>query len=801
MKKQTPRQEVRYQANIGVNMGPFIDADTISQLEPALNRHYIGTPRANKQPPVGTDRYRMRNPPPLPEISSSSDIYAKKIELFKRKLKNLKGLSTATPKKKKQVSPTSSVPLASLYDYATEKPTVSHHIDSFDASSPKVLTYNELNSDTQYPSLTRPEIPIRKRSVGKQNACSICNIDLDTFYNLQDGERIVELQCSHMAHEECLIMELELNLSIENTPLPDRAMIPEFLPECALCPFSTRATPKDGKLLTDIYNRILASHIEKSHGSLNESTLSMSSPVTPTSSDSPKFVDTESSSNSDFTAHQLSTLTLLKNPSSSLPKSLGKTDKTASYKTHNKKASRGSCASGTSAIITSVGESRGEDKDTSWCAGFADELVERKFTQDLINLSLQGVIKATIDPELILSNVEIKSLGSLRMVDKIDLLNSEGGIVSEAIESYCFLFQHMLLALKSTDFQYDLISVNLSTYIDSSEPGFLIMKNSKTSKDYHKFIFHSKTLENRWKAALSNLRMNLNYSLFTSTLEVDEFDHLIDNTKSNNPSDAETLGTLKSYVGEDGYRRLPTGVCPRFYEGTINSLVFSAKPSNAIIILNQTKHIPSSTVPLKNIIRSLSMIGIHILLVLCSTSDMSMDSCILDSYELDKKDLNRHGDMILSKLDDFQDSLQHNSNGLNELQRTTRVGNVLEQYIQKYQSSVSLGSILNVIVSSTSLQSVRNIPTTSNIMIEIGLEAEKRSNRPDVADLADWTDIMEVICVCCGLEFDESDFYPSSCDENDLDDAHSEYAKSTKSSRSSNNVDNLCNTLHRALGM
>ena len=800
MKKQTSRQEVRYQANIGMNIGPFIDADTISQLEPALNRHYIGTPRPSKHTPVGADRYRTGNPPPLPEISSSSDIYAKKIELFKKKLKNLKGLSTTAPKKKKQMSPSSSAPLASPYGYTTGKSTtMGFNNDNFDASSPKVLDYDASDSNIQYPSLTRPEIPIRKRSVGKQNACSICNIDLDTFYNLQDGERIVELLCSHTAHEECLVMELELNLSIENTPLPDRAMIPEFLPQCASCPSFTRATPRDGRLLTDIYNRILASHIEKSHGSLNESTLSMNSPVTPTSSESPKFEDTESSSNSDYTAHQLSTLTLLKNPTS-LPKNLGKTDRNVSYKTHNKKASRGSCTSGTSAIITSVGESKSEDNDASWCAGFADELVERKFTEDLINLSSQGVIKATIDPDLILSKDEIKSLGSLRMVDKIDLLNSEGGIVSEAIENYCFLFQHMLLALRSTDFQYDLISVNLSTYIDSSEPGFLIMKNSKTSKDYHKFIFHSKTLENRWKAAFSNLRMNLNYSLFTSTLEVDEFDHLIDN-KSSNPSDVETLGTLKSYIGEDGYRRLPTGVCPRFYEGTINSLVFSPKPSNAIIILNQTKHIPSSVVPIKNIIRSLSMIGIDILLILSSTSDISMDSCILDSCELDKKNLKKHGDQFLSKIDDFQALLQRNRNGLKKLQSSTCIGKVVEHYTQKFQSTVSLGSILNVIVSNTSLQNVRNIPTTSNIMIEIGLEAGKRSNRPEVADLADWTDIMEVICVCCGLEFDESDFYPSSCDENDLDDAQSEYDKSTKSSRSSSNVDNLCNTLHRALGI
>lgn len=824
MKRQTPRQEVRYQANIGVNMSPFIDADAISQLEPALNKHYLGTPKASKQKSTGTDRYRMRNPPPLPEISSSSDIYAKKIELFKKKLKNLKGMSSNSPKKKKQASPsfsslqhftyeniakseagTGNGRIADNIDDATTKPfqkqpDCDFNTESFGSLSPTMLTiptYNSSNNDTQYPSSSISEMPLRKRSVGKQNVCCICNIDLDSFYNLQDGERIIELQCDHMAHEECLVMELELNLSIENTPLPDRAMIPEYLSHCALCPSLVRAIPKDSKLMTDIYNRILTSHIEKSHGSLNESAISTNSPITPTSSDSPKLLDTETSSPSDFATHQLSALNLLKNQPP-FPRALRKSEKNASYKTHTKKASRGSCASGTSAIISSVGESQDESNETSWCAGFSEDLVQRKFIEDLVNLSSQGVIKASIAPDMILTNEEIRSLGSLRMVDKIDMTTYEDGEVSETIQHYCYLFQHMLIALRSTDFQYNLINVNLSTYVDSSEPGILIMKNSKTSRDYHKFIFNSKSLENRWKASLGNMRLNLAYSLFTSTLEVDEFDHLINN-KCNDPSDVETLETLKSYIGEDGYRRLPTGVCPRFYEGTINSLVFKPKPTNAIIVLNQSKHIPDSTIPIKNIIRSLSMIGIDILLVLCSTSMLSMDSYIVNSYELSKKNLKRQGDLFLSKIDGFQDMLLQKENSMKEFNREQRIREIISGYIEKLQDTVPLSSILNVIVSNTSLQKVREIPTTSNIMVEIGIEADKKSNRPDVADLADWTDIMEVICVCCGLEFDESDFYPSSGDENEMDDAQSEYDKSTKSSRSSNSVENLCTGLHHTL--
>lgn len=193
------------------------------------------------------------------------------------------------------------------------------------------------------------------------------------------------------------------------------------------------------------------------------------------------------------------------------------------------------------------------------------------------------------------------------------------------------------------------------------------------------------------------------------------------------------------------------------------------------------------------------MIGIDILLVLCSTSMLSMDSYIVNSYELSKKNLKRQGDLFLSKIDGFQDMLLQKENSMKEFNREQRIREIISGYIEKLQDTVPLSSILNVIVSNTSLQKVREIPTTSNIMVEIGIEADKKSNRPDVADLADWTDIMEVICVCCGLEFDESDFYPSSGDENEMDDAQSEYDKSTKSSRSSNSVENLCTGLHHTL--
>lgn len=942
MKRQGSRNEVRVQSNITSNISPFIDAETISQLEPSLNRHYLGTPNQklyknniknntkynsttknspnsnnNHSPnhnvytsPTPLDRRQTQlqshsqgSPPPLPQVSSSSDVYVKKIELFKKKLKNLKTISSSSSSSLTSAT-TSTIPKTSSNSNLTKKQTndtltldnnkntnnlynpihltkssfqTSYQANydnkcNFEAFSPNIPAYifnntntntntsinttnnynsnNNPNFNTHIANISKTEIPITKRSLAKQNKCSICSIDLDTFYNLQDGERILELKCGHMVHEECMVMEIDMNITMANAILPDRSKIVEYLPTCLLCSNSTtKAYPKDNSMLTDLYNRILTSHIENPQNSFNTistSNVSMNSPITPTFSDSSRFLDTENSSATEYATNHMNPMDVWKNntgttgsnynssnggtPDSkhSLPITGGfnrfdhirnrsvditelrkfseRSSKMASYKKHSKMPSRGSVASGTSAIVSSVSDPNINGGLSSWCSEFTEDLLQKKFMEELMNLSLQGIVKDTMDQDILLNPDLLNSLGTLRMVDKIDLIDAnKNGIESIPIESYCYLFQHTLLVLRSTDFKFNLISINLSNYIDSSDPGILILKNSKTSKDYHKFIFNSKKLENKWNAALNNFKLRFDPSCFTSTLKVDEFDHLLDNN-INAIDEVETLGTLQSYIGDDGYRRLPTGVCPRFYEGTINSLIFQSKPTNAIIVINQNKPLPTSVVAIKNIIRSLSMIGIDILLVLCSTSSLSMNTDIADSFKLEKKDFRKLGEAFLSKIDKYQDYLMKKTkkvnNGLN-------LYNLIDEYIQ---TTPARGEIVNIVLSNTSLAQFKDVPTTNNVMIEIGLDSNKKSNRVDVSDIAEWSDIMEVICVRCGLEFDESDFYISSDDESDDDtdsdndetdtDSDNDDDKTgNRSNKRNDSLDDLCANIERELGI
>jgi pheromone-response scaffold protein len=239
--------------------------------------------------------------------------------------------------------------------------------------------------------------------------------------------------------------------------------------------------------------------------------------------------------------------------------------------------------------------------------------------------------------------------------------------------------------------------------------------------------------------------------------------------KSSIVDDVATIGTLQSYVGEDGYRRLPTGVSPRFYEGTINSLIFQEKPSKAIIIINQSKLIRSSMSPVRNMIKSLSMIGIEILLLLCSTSTLSENSNVIDSYELGKKELRRKEEELMETIERYENFLKmtaENGNGTAVcLSSGMCVGDKVRDYIVHAPQDMDLNEILNITVSNTSLRNFKDPMTSNKIFIEVGLDSRQKTNSSDVVDLAGWEDIMEVVCVYCGLEFDESDFYVSTDDE------------------------------------
>lgn len=804
MQKSSTQREIRHKLNVG----SFMDEGMIVDLEPNLRKHYVGTPKPTNS------KNRQMNPPPLPEISSASDIYVKKIELFKKKLKSFKNLTNDSAKKNsnqfsKPKIDTNFVRNTTLQDdskknkvldlYSSQRATNVYH---FDLSNDTKENYKHSEIDNKNRDLTAslnfdkietstPTSPLfnldndlasnsiiknKKRTNAKEDKCSICNILLDTFYNIQVNERIVELQCGHMVHEECLLMELEFNMSMTEIASINLSNISDYLPTCSSCYNSNKCMPKNDLILTDLFTRLITMHINDPNTSKNESSMGgyIESQNNSTFSDISKLLETsDNNSSSDYTSHQLHNMKSFKNSldanfslgtdvhkhtrlnSAEVIKTKSSPHKPLNHRLHMKKPSRGSCISGTSAIITSVADENVEN----WCKDFDSEFLERKFLDDLINLSVQHKIEGTEDAKLVLTDDFLKSFGELKLVDKTNFSISDNEYFKG--DSYCYLFAHMLIIINCETMEFSLISINFSTYVDSASTNQMILKNTKNSQYYYKLVFSSKFIKDKWTKALTNMRLKSDHTILTSTLKIDEFDHILDEDLSS-MNDFETIGTLQSYVGDDGYRRLPTGVCPRFYEETINTIEFEEKPEKVILIANQSKYISSAIVPLKNIVKSLSMIGIDVIIVLCSTLTLSMDTNEIDSYELKKHDGKKQIEDIVDKMDVFEEKLMNNESEL----KNRKIENIIKEYGTNEKT-------VTIAISNTSLHKMSDVSGVRKILIEVGLDSHEKRDRKDVSDLAEWDDAMEVICGYCGLEFDESDFF-SDYDSDDISSGYSE---------------------------
>ena len=811
-----------------LHLGSFMDKDMIDQLEPNINRHFLGTTNNVSKTPKTLKI--PKTPPPLPNVPSSSEQYTKKIASFKKKLKLFKNSgTTSNTASRKPRKPTVPLSVMTQFPPTQTSPILNDfkHTDNIgDYDSNNDISYQNNNYYNKEPSeLSLPITPlftssptVKIRSLVKEKKCCICNLDLDVSYNVQDTERIIELSCQHMIHEECLLMEIDLNLSLTGLHITDKQKVMKLLPLCSFCDNNSKCIPVHDDVLTDCYTHIITNQMTKPFKSINSSLLSLGSPSTTAFSDNSKYIDTlntpisyspqqNNTTAEDFIVPVEKHITINNelNSNNSLSPNLKTHKKSTSQskkipfpKTHSKKPSRGSFALGTSSIVTS--SHNPNTKSHNSYNHFSFDNFQEKIIDDLVELSEYDIIKSTGEMGFSLTPDFIKSLGMFRMVDKINLLTiNKDGESSSIKENYCYLFQHMLLHIRCDDYMFGLVSINLSTFIDSSEAGSILIKKSKNSKEHYKLIFNSKGLESKWRSALSNLKLNIEPPLITSTLKVNEFDDLLDEYHRNNEkanavytyddnADLETLGTLKSYVGEDGHRRLPTGVCPRFYEGTINSLIFQQKPLKAIILINQSKLIKSSIISIQNMVKSLLMIGIDILLLLCSTSTLSMESNVIDSCEIDKsylKNINdlantpningkNQTDIINDTMEKYRQFLEmygtigySDNDSLNNKIKNETIEDKISNYVEKSKHSIDVSDMILIAVSNTSIKKLVGNCNLTNILIEVGLDSRQKTYNKNIVDLADWNDIMEVVCGYCGLEFDESDFYVSSDDEDE----------------------------------
>lgn len=304
----------------------FLDSTALDDLTTALEKEFLGKSTDLEGPsPSSVSVEAKHRPAPLPPSNSVSNHFdsTKRFVEIKNRLKLLR-----SPKKS---SPT---------------------------SSPGPQTAQAQESPPRIDSYSYRQKPIRRRHVIDENCC-FCNLPMQTTFVDDNLESMVELQCQHFAHEQCLALQMELS----NTTI-----------ECAKC--GANAVP----ISEDVASRLTA-QVSKSRASTLSPTPLHLSPAS------------------------------LPKPSSPNPNN------------HRKKPSRGSQAAANYSTFTSVSErspSSPQFDVERWASRYSMAELQTKITSELVSLAQHEVIRSNTD-QISLTNALVRSFGNLRLVDKLSI--------------------------------------------------------------------------------------------------------------------------------------------------------------------------------------------------------------------------------------------------------------------------------------------------------------------------------------------------------------------------------------------
>lgn len=574
--------------------------------------------------------------------------------------------------------------------------------------------------------------------------CVICELEMDTMY-MDSSERLIHLQCGHICHEHCLIIELEMNDDLKYSSNSDRE---KLFPSCPICA-DQRCLPLNSN---DLQTLILAAIGNKLQNYTVSDNLLENSPLTPDFAfDELNFMNQLNAIN---TPHlKIPTQEKTKEENCDIPRKSPKRDaeskahlkqQSSIKKGHSRKQSRASMIAAVPLVISSASEQKIPTSlinTENWTNQYTLCELSEKLCNYLITLSEEDTIIANGIANFITMSNTLSSFGELRMADKL----LAKGMDDDSFEwYYCFLFGSSILFLKEKTLMFTIMNISYLTYCEIEETSVLRIKPTRKSDVVWQLDSHIENLTSKWEMALKISSLVIESEFFTNTMKENEFDHYLKHKSK------LTTGML-----------LPTGVNPRFYTGIIENINIVPKPKRIILVLNQFPYVSCTTLPMKNIIKALNIICIDLDLILVSSRSIKLDTSIISHHQLSHLDSYDKLEGFLNIIDDFESNFFDDKDD-DEISNKTLEQSLLE--VVHHSSDYTIDEIATILLSNGALHSLGPLPTKKNFKLEIGLSNENKSFRSDLFDLADWEQVMEIICECCCLEFDESDLEMSDDD-------------------------------------
>ncbi|KAH3668966.1 hypothetical protein OGAPHI_002721 [Ogataea philodendri] len=707
-----------------VNASGLLGAESLDNLTSSLEKSFASSPRSSPSKPRKNRKEtlmspaKIQNPPPpvAPMFSPSHAEFSKKLGKLTEKL-SFGSPRTAAP----VVDPTTSP--KPKYK-GTTKP-------ANPLPPPRLQESNRSPRSRDTPNSSIQGSPESKRKGSLHDRCVFCDLPLLSMllYNPEatDPEGVIELVCAHSSHEKCLLLEMEF-VNTAKIP-PSEPSVANYFPSCPKCSSSVKAVPASQTIADQLITNILTVPMKKPEPIHSIPLFRQPGSQNSSANSSPRVLQRAKGDpwtpRGEILPHR-----------------------------HAKKPSRGSSISAVSSIISSVSVGVPFDPETlsssafdgskiqsAWTSEFPIYLLRSKFLSELVLVQKQKMKSIKFDKPM------IDSFGDLRLLDKLRL--SQDGISWN--ECYCYLFERMFLTLDLDASRIGKLTIDQS--LTSEIPSPTVVKFQTANATIHLTCSDSEVVE-KWGVALANLNTEFPSGLITSTVKEDEFYPVLQFEDSK-----ETRPPRK-------------GVNPRFYESTINSLDFGHKPSKMVIVVNQLTPSPHSLVSIKNIVRSLSMVKIDISMVFTSSLHLNLGSKVLDTLEMLASDDGDDKELLLNKVDEYQNLLQVITPTADETkahwEEDSMLGSTLNNILETDERHKDQ-DITTVVLSASSLSGLADLPTARNIFIEISTSPEMANGgkRASIFNVTGWEDAMEAICAYIGLEFDDSDFDNSSDDSDD----------------------------------
>ena len=101
-------------------------------------------------------------------------------------------------------------------------------------------------------SLPRPTFNLPPRTPKRSFLNSVCTVCDEPIFTRGSGERIIELECGHISHQECLVVSFDESRGADE--------ILEMFPKCKMCGSDVRCLPKN----RDFKDKLISEYLIRS---------------------------------------------------------------------------------------------------------------------------------------------------------------------------------------------------------------------------------------------------------------------------------------------------------------------------------------------------------------------------------------------------------------------------------------------------------------------------------------------------------------------------------------------------------